>query len=139
MDLLAAWGAGLSTILAGVKLWELWRNHFRVETAYDFTNLPKLGHKIHVRNLNNRPITLEHWELEWRHGKWPSKKTVLIDMAENLSAGRKIDAYHSMTLNFIDEKGNYFSLEPVSEGKALYIKLYFVGKKHPKIVRIYSK
>ena len=70
MDLLSIWGAGLSTLLAGVKLGELWRNHFRVETSYNLTGLPEEGHEIYIRNLNNRPITLEHWELEWRHGKW---------------------------------------------------------------------
>lgn len=137
MDYLAAWGAGLSTLLAGVKLWELWRNHFRVDVSYSFTGLQEEGHEIYIRNLNNRPITLEHWELEWRHGRRPSRKTDLIAMAEDFSAGRKIDAYDSMTLRYIGEY--YFSLRPVSDGKALFIKLYFVGKKKPKVLKVYSK
>ncbi|BED99556.1 hypothetical protein ACK317_05240 [Aeromonas dhakensis] len=135
MDLLAIWGAGLSTLLAGVKLWELWRNHFRVETSYNLTSLPEEGHEIYIRNLNNRPITLEHWELEWRRGRWSSKKASLIEMAEDLSAGRRIEAYDSTTLRFVNQY--YFSLRPVSEGKHLYIKLHFVGKKRPIKIKVY--
>lgn len=136
MDFLAMWGAGLSTLLAGVKLWELWRNHFRVEVSYNFTGSQEEGHEIYVRNLNNRPITLEHWELEWRYGEWPSIKSDLIAMAEDFSAGRKIEAYDSTTLRFINEY--YFSMRPVSNGKTLYIKLHFVGKKRPITMKVYS-
>jgi hypothetical protein len=35
--LIAWWGAGLSTLLALVKFYELWRDRSRVEVSYNFT------------------------------------------------------------------------------------------------------
>lgn len=134
--ILAVWGAILSTILAGLKIWEIRQNHFRVETSYNLTSSVTEGNEIYIRNLNNRPITIEHWVLEWRKGIWPFKKIDLITMAQDLSAGRKIEAYDSLTLHFTDD--NYFSTgQPLSEGKNLYIKLHFVGKKRPKNIKVY--
>ncbi|HHQ4643296.1 TPA: hypothetical protein ACSP3W_001559 [Aeromonas veronii] len=136
MDYLAAWGAGLSTLLAGVKLWEMWRNYFRVEAAYNLTSSVTVGNEIYIRNLNNRPIMLEHWVLEWRKGLWPFYKIETIFEAEDISEGRRIEAHDSMTIRFVDEY--YFSTgKHLEEGKRLYIKLYFVGKRRPKIVKVY--
>ncbi len=139
MDLLtvtlAVWGAILSTILAGLKVWEIRQNHFRVETSYNLTSSETEGNEIYIRNLNNRPITIEHWVLEWQKEFWPFKKTDLIAMSQDISAGRKIDAYDNLTLRFADE--DYFSTgKPLSDGKSLYLKLHLVGKRRPKIVKV---
>lgn len=132
-DWIAIWGAVLSTGLALLRLWELYRNHFRVDTAYNLTSSEIEGNEIYIRNLNNRPITIEHWELQWRDRRWSKADTIRI--AQDFSAGRKIDAYGSMTLRF--EQDDYFSTKPISDGKKLYIKLYFVGKKRPVLKRVY--
>lgn len=132
-DWIAIWGAGLSTFLAGVKLWEINRNHFRVDAAYNLTNSEVEGNEIYIRNLNNRPITIEHWELQWRDRRWSKADT--IRMAQDFSAGRKIDSYGSMTLRF--DMQEYFSIKPINDGKKLYIKLYCVGKKFPIVKRVY--
>ncbi|MBL0569261.1 hypothetical protein JD505_08250 [Aeromonas hydrophila] len=139
MDLLtvtlAVWGAILSTILAGLKVWEVRQNYFRVETSYNLTSSIAEGNEIYIRNLNNRPITIEHWALEWHKASWLFKKTDLIAMSQDISAGRKIEAYDSMTLRFADE--DYFSTgKPLLDGKSLYLKLHFVGKKRPKTVKV---
>lgn len=134
--ILAVWGALISTGLACLKLWEVRQNHFRVETSYNLTSSITEGNEIYIRNLNNRPITIEHWVLEWHQGIWPFKKTDTISMSQDLSAGRKIEAYDNMTLHFNGE--NYFSTgKPLSEGKRLYIQLHFVGKKWPKIIKVH--
>ncbi|AUZ81545.1 MULTISPECIES: hypothetical protein [Aeromonas] len=134
--ILAVWGALISTGLACLKIWEVRQNHFRVETSYNLTSSITEGNEIYIRNLNNRPITIEHWVLEWHQGIWPFKKADTISMSQDLSAGRKIEAYDSMTLHFTDE--SYFSTgKPLSEGKRLFIKLHFVGKKRPKIIKVY--
>lgn len=63
MSFVAWWGACLSTILAVVKLWELWRDRFRISVSYHFTSDPELGNEIFIRNLAQHPIILSHWEV----------------------------------------------------------------------------
>ncbi|EPC3541890.1 hypothetical protein [Aeromonas hydrophila] len=134
MDFLAMCGAGLSRLLDLVKLWELRQNHFGVGASY---NRIRKGHEIYIRNLNSRPITLEHWVLEWRKGLWPFHKTEMVLEAEDILKGRKIEAYDSTTLRFIDEY-NFSTGKHLEEGKQLYIKLHFVGRKRPNIVKIHQ-
>lgn len=71
---IAYWGAGLSTLLALVKLWELWRDRFRIDVSYNFSGEPSNGNKIILRNLSNKPIILEYWEVLYCSGRWPRKK-----------------------------------------------------------------
>jgi hypothetical protein len=62
-SLIAWWGAGLSTLLAVVKLFELWRDRFRVDVSYNFTGNESIGNEILIRNLSSRPLILAYWEL----------------------------------------------------------------------------
>jgi hypothetical protein len=56
--LIAWWGAGLSTLLAFVKIWELWRDRLRIEVDYRFATDPNVGNSILIRNLSSRPLIL---------------------------------------------------------------------------------
>ncbi|HDN9016081.1 TPA: hypothetical protein P2I01_002970 [Aeromonas salmonicida] len=107
----------------------------KIEASYTLTSSEVQGNEIYIRNLNDRPIIIEHWVLEWHKGRWPFKKVDIIEMSQDFSAGRTIEAYSSMTLRFADE--HYFSTRQLSEGKKLYIKLYVVGNKNPKTIKVY--
>ncbi len=60
---LAWWGAGLSTTLALVKLFELWQTRFRLEVSYNFTDSVEIGNEVFIRNLSAKPVILTYWEL----------------------------------------------------------------------------
>lgn len=62
----AWWGAGLSTLLALIKIWEIWKDRFRIEinflddsdeTAYYFYE------EINIFNFHSKPIFLERWDI----------------------------------------------------------------------------
>ena len=57
-EVLALWGAGLSTALALVKMWELWSSRSRVEVSYAFSGGPD-GNDIIIRNLSDKPMIPE--------------------------------------------------------------------------------
>ena len=62
----AVWGAVLSTILALLKIHEMWRARERIDRGYDFKSLPELGNDVIIRNLSAKPQILTYWELQWR-------------------------------------------------------------------------
>ena len=61
-EILALWGAGLSTVLALVKMWELWSSRGRIEVSYGFSGGP-YGNNIIIRNLSDKLMILTYWEL----------------------------------------------------------------------------
>lgn len=132
---LALWGAGVSTLLAGVKLWEMWRERYRIETSYHLTSSETEGNEIYIRNLYNRPIIIEHWVLEWRKGIWPRINSSTIKESD-YHEGLSISAYSSHTLPF---KGpEYFKTGMHKEkGESLYLKLYIVGKRGHSLLKVY--
>lgn len=64
----AWWGAVLSTILAIIKVWELWRDRFKIEIGSNFTTNAYIGNEIRIRNLTPKPLILTHWEIFHRSG-----------------------------------------------------------------------
>jgi hypothetical protein len=41
--LIAWWGAGLSTLLAIIKVWEIWRDRFQLDVSYNFRSDGNIG------------------------------------------------------------------------------------------------
>ena len=66
VDLLALWGAGLSTILFTLKAIEYWKNRFRIDVSYNFTTDENIGNQISIINLSSKPIIIEYIELYYR-------------------------------------------------------------------------
>ena len=104
--LLSWWGAGLSTLLAIVKLSELWRDRFRVVVGYKFTSQAEIGNDILIRNLSSRPLILGHWELLYCSGYWPKR---IFDEIE--SADLEFTEYKKAVLNVVSSA---FAVEQVS-------------------------
>ncbi|WP_155648284.1 hypothetical protein [Burkholderia cepacia] len=69
--MLAAWGAVLSTTLAGIKLGELSRDRHRIDLRYSFCTDEQLDNTTTIRDLSGRPLIPSYWELQLRHERWP--------------------------------------------------------------------
>ncbi|MGL6501503.1 hypothetical protein ACSZOA_03625 [Aeromonas caviae] len=134
-NFLALWGAAVSTILACVKFWEMWRDRYRVETSYRLTSSIIEGNEIYIHNINNRPIIIEHWILEWRKGIWPRIHSNTIKESD-YHEGLRISAYSSHTLPFKGD--NYFKTGVHKEkGESLYLKLYLADKVGYNLLKVY--
>jgi hypothetical protein len=127
-NLIAWWGAVLSTVLALVKLWELWRDRFRIDVSYNFTGHEDMGNQIFIRNLSSKPIILEYWTIYYSKGMWPFRKLSLIESLGEDIHDTRIDTHSSMTMNFTGQ--NHFAWgDNVLKGRKIYIQLYIAGKR----------
>ena len=127
--ILAIWGAALSTVLAGIKLWEINRYSRRIHVAYLLTGDPIKEDKIIIYNLSKRVIRIEHWELLWVTRKpFLNKKIVPIDIFENGDYSLNLPANSIQPLNF---NGQYhFNWRPeIEKNVKLFIKLRIAGRK----------
>jgi hypothetical protein len=136
-SLIAWWGAGLSTLLAVVKLFELWRDRFRVDVSYNFTGSESIGNEILIRNISSRPLILAHWELLYCSGRWPRRQFESFESAEFDAGDRKLEPYATHTLHFSD--ANYFSWgHKVLNGRRILIRLDIAGRK-PLLKLVYAQ
>ena len=136
VSFLAWWGAGLSTLLAAVKLWELWRDRFRLDIGYSFTGSPDIGNEIHIRNLSGTPIILGYWELFYRPHLWPIKKDCSIDSPGADACDIRIEPHSSKTFSF-REMDHFNWGWKAMKGRRIYIRLYIAGRR-PLTKRVYG-
>ncbi len=130
---IAWWGAGLSTLLALVKLWELWRDRFRIDVGYGFT---EDSNNIHIRNLSGKPIILTYWEVFYRPHLWPIKKDSCINSPGEYACDIEIKPHSRKTLSFMGE--DYFNCGcKAMQGRRIYIKLHVAGRR-PIVKRVYG-
>lgn len=123
----AWWGAVLSTILAAVKIWELWRDRFRLEICGTFTSSPHIGNKVRIRNLSPTPLILTHWEVFYSSGIWPFRKELPICSKDYDVSDSTIAPASTYSLIFDD--GSYFSTDPERlKGRSVYIRLHIAGR-----------
>jgi hypothetical protein len=126
--LIAWWGADLSTLLAIIKLFELWRDRFRVEVSHNFTGSESIGNEVLIRNLSNRPLILTYWELLYCSGHWPRRTFEPLESAEFDSGDRRLEPYATHPLHFAD--ANYFSWgHKALNGRRIFILLHIAGRK----------
>lgn len=124
----AAWGAILSTLLAGIKIWELWRDRHRIDVGYSFTSDRNQGNTITLRNVSARPLILSYWELQYGKGRWPFKRSDTFQWPEHDESDTKIDAYSSFSLRFT--AAEHFDWgSTVLQGRDLYVRLHFAGRR----------
>jgi hypothetical protein len=136
IDYIVWWGAGLSTLLALVKLGELWRDRFRIDVGYGFTGEPEIGNDIHIRNLSGKPIILAYWELFYRPHLWPLKKDSYIKSPEEDASDIRIEPHSSMTLNF-SEMDHFDWGWKAMKWRRIYIRLHVAGRR-PIVKRVYG-
>ncbi|MCB1650199.1 MAG: hypothetical protein H7A05_08050 [Pseudomonadales bacterium] len=127
-NFLAYWGAGLSTLLAAVKLFEAWKNRFRIDVSYNFAGDMNVGNKIYIRNLSSHPIIIEYWEILYCSGRWPRRKFDAIAYPDHDINDQRIEAHSTCTLHFSEE--NYFPWgHKALQGRRIFIRLHIAGKK----------
>lgn len=136
--LIAWWGAGLSTLLAIVKLFELWRDRFRVEISYNFTGSESIGNEVLIRNLSNRPLILTHWELLYCSSHWLGRRGFEpLASADFDSCDHRLEPYGTHILHFSDQ--NYFSWgHKTLKGRRIFIRLHFAGRR-PMLRQVYAQ
>lgn len=128
MTFLAFWGAGLSTLLATVKLWEIWRDRFQIDVGSNLTGSPELGNEIFIRNLTGHSVILNYWELLYCSGLWPCRKYSEISSPGPDAYDQRIDAHSSTSLVF--SEADYFGWnERNLNGRKIFIRLHFAGRR----------
>ena len=135
-DPIAVWAAVLSTILALIKIWEIWKTRIRIEVSYSFMGIPEEGNQVIIRNLSPTPIIITYWDLQWRKRKLFIKPTFTIGPNE-FNEDIKISGHTSHKLIFRDQ--DHFDWGPSSLGKnKIYLLLHIAGKKWPSLKKVYG-
>lgn len=134
---IAWWGAGLSTLLALVKFYELWRDRARVEVSYNFTGDVNIGNEVFIRNLSNRPVILTHWELLYCSGRWPRRNFTPLESADFDTGDRRVEPYATHILHFAKQKYFGWGYKALN-GRRIFILLHIAGRK-PLLKFVYSQ
>lgn len=135
-DLLAYYGAFLSTLLAVVKFLELWHARMKVEVSYSFTTSVEVGNKILVRNLSSKPLLLRYWSVEYCKGFWPFWSFQNITGPDYDYDGTRIEPHSTLTLTFANAE--YFSTSPKAlDGRRIFIFLDIAGMRK-RYFKVYS-
>jgi hypothetical protein len=126
---LLVWGAGLSTILGLIKLWEtLWRDRIKLSTTYSFTSADQVDDEITIVNLSDRTVQVEHWSLAWQHAFSASSVTDLTP--DNGGYRFTIDPKSEHTIRFSDaDKFDWGSR--AAKGRKMYLTLFLFGRRRP--------
>jgi len=138
-NLLAVWGAVLSTTLAAVKIWELWRGRRRIVFCYNFVGLAEVGNDIIIRTLSGTPIIISYWELVWLKKKWlglKKQQTRQISPDSDFS-DFQVAPHSSQKLSFADENHFDWSVSSLA-GAAIYLRIQIAGERRPRLAKIYG-
>lgn len=125
---IALWGAGLSTLLALVKLWELWQDRFRIDIGYNFTGSETEGNEIFIRNLSGSPLILSYWEVLYSSGHWPRRRLEMVECPEHDAGDCRIEPHSTLTLGFHGEK-HFAWGHTARNGRKICIRLHVAGRK----------
>ncbi|WP_067987333.1 hypothetical protein [Neptuniibacter pectenicola] len=128
VNYIAWWGAILSTLLACIKVWEIWSNRFRLDIGHNFTSDPIQGNDILIRNLSSKPIILEYWELHYCSRWWLLRKFEEFESPGPDACDSRIEAHSSKTLSF-REQYHFSWSDKALKGRSIYIKIYIAGRK----------
>jgi hypothetical protein len=132
--MIAGWGALLSTALAAIKIWELWRDRHRIDIGYSFCSDEEHGNTITIRNVSGRPLILCYWELQVRHGYWPCWRYNTFRTPEPDEVNDyRLEPYSSHPLVFTESE--HFDYETVApSGGPLYLRLHFAGRRPTRLI-----
>jgi hypothetical protein len=127
-DLMAVWGGLLSTGLAGIKVFEWWRDRDRLDISFGSSTSVEHGNQIQIRNLSNRPIMIKHWELFFAFDPKGKKDCEFVESADYVDGDLTIAAHASKQWNFCENR--YFSISDEHlRGRSIYLRLCIAGRK----------
>ena len=136
-NLIAIWGAGLSSLLAVVKLWEMWKSRSRIEVSHNFTGNAEVGNDVIIRNLSSTPIILTYFEVLRIKRNWFKKKEYILYSPYEASSDRVLKGYSSHTFNFSHQDYFDWGIDAMKKGK-IYASMHFAGKAKPVVVKVYG-
>jgi hypothetical protein len=136
-SLLAMWGAFLSTLLAAVKLWELWRSRLRLDIGYNFTGSEEIGNEIIIRNLSGTPFLITYWELLWRQRTFLHWKQSHLIGPEEDNEDIKVGAHSSIKLTFREQNHFDWGVSAL-RGRTIFVRLHIAGKSRPVLRKVYG-
>jgi hypothetical protein len=127
-DFVAWLGVGLSTLLALVKLYELWRDRFRVEVTYNFAGDEEVGNVVLIQNLSDKPFILAHWELFYASRCFHRWRMEPIGRCEFDEVGQRIAPFATVKLRF--SGADYFSWDANTlRNRKVYVRLHLAGRR----------
>lgn len=127
-DLMAVWGGLLSTGLAGIKVFEWWRDRDRLDISFGSSTSVEHGNQIQIRNLSSRPIIITHWELFLAFDSKGKRDCEFVDSADYDDGDLTISAHASTQWNFCEAR--YFSTSGKHlRGRSIYLRLCIAGRK----------
>ena len=129
-EIIAFWGAGLSTSLALIKIWELWSARKRVEIVCCYDGRPEVGNDIIIRNLSDKPIIITYWELLFCERKGLRWVTYRNENPAEDTSDICIQGHTSKKINFSDQDYFPWGYKTLG-GKRLYFNIYIAGKRKP--------
>lgn len=125
---IALWGAVLSTALAGIKIWEVWRDRFQIELDYSFTTSSDHGSHISIHNPSARTLILKHCELLYGDQKASQRRLEHADSGDFDDPPRAIAPYATLDLHF-DEERHFSWGADFLNGRRIYLRMHFAGRK----------
>ena len=131
--ILSIWGAGLSTILATVHLFSLYRDRTRLSTSYHFGANEGKSDDIIVYNIGNRDLLVNDYHLYFASFRNSSKKKYLEKTFPDESTYYTLKANDKIKLSFADQERISF---PKDGDNTLYIELTIVGRRSKKVLKI---
>ena len=122
----AWWGAVLSSGLAVIKGWELWRDRFRLDVGATFTCSEEIGNEIRIRNLSSKPAIITHWKI-YLPDIDPMEEAETIVEKEFDGPDYIIAPHDSKSFVFLD--ADYFSTSPNAlRGRSVFMDLHIAGR-----------
>ncbi|WP_316811346.1 hypothetical protein [Pedobacter heparinus] len=133
-DDVAIYAAVLSTFLLMIKLWEMWRDRFRLEAWLDIYG-PMENKDLMIVNLSKTPIHIKNITLFWAKSTLKIRKRNYITFDYDLAINIQIGPHATKSLLFKDE--NSF---PINSNQGdLYACFEIAGRKFSCIKKIYDK
>lgn len=127
-SIIALWGAGLSTALALIKVWEVWSDRFQIDISYDFHANEEVGNKILIRNLTARPLILTYWEVLYRSARGPFRKYEFLALPHLGAMDIRLEHHSTHSLDFSGE--HYFDWGASSlKGRTIFVRLHIAGRR----------
>ena len=135
---LGLWGASLSTLMAVLKIFELWKSRIKVDVTYQFTSSEEIGSKIIISNLTPRPIGITYWKLvwvKWKFPSWQKKEEISPDPLDDTHF--TIGAYQQHVLNFDEGENLPWGRDAIPLG-VLRLDLSVAGRAKPVRISFYD-
>jgi hypothetical protein len=125
---IALWGALVSTSLAVVKLWEIWRDRRRLSTTYAFSSHPKHNQKIFIANLSKDPLMLTLIELYQSQKKMFRRKKTRLLAPDKIIHAVVIPSKSFYTIEY-SEEDNFPDPFKNDEWNHLFLELHVAGER----------